>query len=117
MKATAELLMARRDDAHPTERADLFGKRLDYIWWDRDSGVKQPGGFAFNPTRSSHFGSDHRAVYATINIHAVDLTPPAVSVTAPAAGALVTGPVTVTADASKSRIVPSCGSTRATRSR
>ena len=65
---------------------DWFGKRLDYIWWDRDSGVKQPGGFAINPTRSSHFGSDHRAVYATINLHAVDLTLPAVSVTAPAAG-------------------------------
>jgi uncharacterized protein YdeI (BOF family) len=78
---------------------DWFGKRLDYVWWDYDSGVKQSGGFAANPARSSHFGSDHRAVYATINLHAVDLTPPAVSITAPAVGALVTGPVTVTADA------------------
>jgi putative DNA primase/helicase len=28
MKAPTELLMARRGEAHPTERADLFGKRL-----------------------------------------------------------------------------------------
>jgi P4 family phage/plasmid primase-like protien len=28
MKATAELLMVSRSDRHPTERADLFGKRL-----------------------------------------------------------------------------------------
>ncbi|MDY0168497.1 MAG: phage/plasmid primase, P4 family [Thermoguttaceae bacterium] len=28
MKAVAELLMARRDNEHPTERADLHGKRL-----------------------------------------------------------------------------------------
>jgi putative DNA primase/helicase len=28
MKATAELLMTTRSDRHPTERADLFGKRL-----------------------------------------------------------------------------------------
>ncbi len=28
MKAAADLLMAKRNDSHPTERADLFGKRL-----------------------------------------------------------------------------------------
>lgn len=78
---------------------DLFGKRLDYLWWDYDSGVKQAGGFAANPTRSSHFGSDHRAVYATINLHAVDLAPPVVAVTEPAAGSLVSAPIAVSASA------------------
>ncbi len=66
---------------------DLFGKRLDYIWWDRDAFSKQPGGFAAEPLRSSHFGSDHRAVYATIDLHPVDLTPPVVVITSPESGA------------------------------
>ncbi len=79
---------------------DLFGKRLDYIWWDHDSYAKQSGGFVTNPTRSPHFGSDHRAVYATVNLHPVDLTPPTVSITAPSSGTHVQGSALVRADAS-----------------
>lgn len=79
---------------------DLFGKRLDYIWWDFDSYTKQAGGFAANPVRSPHVGSDHRSVYATVNLHAVDLTPPEVSITSPGSGARVQGSVLVSAEAS-----------------
>jgi hypothetical protein len=41
---------------------NLFGKRLDYIWLQRTARA----GFADGPHRSPPFGSDHRAVYATI---------------------------------------------------
>lgn len=78
---------------------DLFGHRYDYVWWDYDSHARQPGGFAAGPQRSSHFGSDHRAVYATVQVHAVDLTPPTASVTEPASGTLAAGTVRVRAEA------------------
>lgn len=81
---------------------DIAGRRLDYVWWDRDSGVKQPGGFVDGPRRSPHFGSDHRAVYATVEVHPVDLTPPAVTLQQPVPGIEVTGPVMVSAQASDS---------------
>lgn len=79
---------------------DWFGKRLDYVWWDYDAYGKRSGGFASVPTRSGHVGSDHRSVYATVELHAVDLTPPAVVVTSPVAGSVVDGTVPVSADAS-----------------
>ncbi|MDH7602787.1 MAG: Ig-like domain-containing protein [Armatimonadota bacterium] len=79
---------------------DLFGKRLDYIWWDYDAFAKRPGGFVYGPQRSPHFGSDHRAVYATIEVHPVDLTPPTVTITQPENGASVNGTVKVSASAS-----------------
>ncbi len=79
---------------------DLFGRRLDYIWWDYDAFAKRAGGFAYGPQRSPHFGSDHRAVYATIELHPVDLTPPTVAITQPENGASVTGTVKVSANAS-----------------
>jgi hypothetical protein len=41
---------------------NLFGRRLDYIWLQRTTRAR----FANGPHRSPPFGSDHRAVYATI---------------------------------------------------
>ena len=79
---------------------DLFGKRLDYVWWDYDAYDKRSGGFVDGPRRSPHFGSDHRAVYATIELHPVDLTPPNVVITEPQNGSAITGTVRVAANAS-----------------
>ncbi|MGQ9456391.1 MAG: Ig-like domain-containing protein [Armatimonadota bacterium] len=79
---------------------DLFGKRLDYIWWDYDSYAKRSGGFIDGPRRSPHFGSDHRAVYATIDVHPVDLTSPTVRITNTENGATINGIVKVSANAS-----------------
>ncbi len=78
---------------------DIAGRRLDYIWWDRDAGVKQPGGFLDGPRRSPHFGSDHRAVYATVEVHPVDLTPPAVVLQSPSPGIALNGPAVASASA------------------
>lgn len=41
---------------------NLFGKRIDYVWLQRTIRAR----FADGPHRSPPFGSDHRAVYATI---------------------------------------------------
>ena len=79
---------------------DITGRRIDYVWWDYDSGAKQSGGFADGSRRSSYFGSDHRAVYATVNLHTVDLTPPSVAITSPEAGSTVSGATRVSASAS-----------------
>ncbi len=78
-----------------TSALDLFGKRLDYIWWSYDSSGKRPGGFLYGPTRSDHFGSDHRALYATIELHPVDLTPPIVTITSPLNATVVNGIVRI----------------------
>jgi len=85
--------------SYPDWLLDITGRRIDYVWWDYDAGAKQSGGFADGPRRSSHFGSDHRAVYATINLHPADLTPPSVTVTTPSSGERVSGTVTVSANA------------------
>jgi len=74
-----------------TAALDLLGKRLDYIWWSYDSSGKHPGGFQYGSTRSKHFGSDHRALYATIELHPVDLTPPIVTITSPLNATSVNG--------------------------
>ena len=78
----------------------LLTRRIDYVMWDRDAYGKQSGGFANGPTRSSHFGSDHRAVYATVNVHPVDLTLPNVEITAPVMGESASGLTRVSASAS-----------------
>jgi len=44
---------------------NVFGKRLDYIWLQRT----RRAGFVDGPHRSPPFGSDHRAVYATIQFY------------------------------------------------
>jgi len=78
-------------------------KRYDYIWWDYDgNSTKQTGGFVQNTNWvSSYFGSDHRAVYGTINTHWIDLLPPSATLTCPADGAAVSGsPVALSASAS-----------------
>ncbi|MBI4871708.1 MAG: endonuclease/exonuclease/phosphatase family protein [Candidatus Riflebacteria bacterium] len=51
----------------------LFGrsvmtKKLDYLWYDADSGPKKRGGFFQRATRSEHFGSDHRALWAKVRL-------------------------------------------------
>lgn len=79
---------------------DLVGKRLDYVWWDYDAFTKRSGGYSRNPERSAHVGSDHRAVYATVNLHPVDLAPPQVAIAEPLSGAVVDGSVVVQASAS-----------------
>jgi len=84
---------------NPTWLMDLIGTRLDYVWWDYDAGTKKTGGFVDGPHRSPHVGSDHRSVYATINLHPVDVTPPLVSITSPAGGAVLTGMTKITAAA------------------
>lgn len=83
-----------------TTAMDIFGARLDYVWWDYDSYTKRDDGFADGPRRSTHFGSDHRAVYATVDVHPVDLTPPQIAISAPANGGRVEGSIQVKADAS-----------------
>jgi hypothetical protein len=83
----------------PTWLMDIYGRRIDYVWWDYDAGVKRTGGFADGPHRSSHFGSDHRAVYATVNLHAVDLTAPSVGITTPAEGAVLSATTRIAAAA------------------
>ncbi len=51
----------------------LFGRsilrrKLDYIWYDADSGPRRTGGFIGRAVRSEHFGSDHRAVWARVKL-------------------------------------------------
>ena len=76
-----------------------MGYRIDYVWWDYDSGAKQSGGFADGPRRSADFGSDHRAVWATVNLHAADVTPPEAAITNLVNGQIISTPYTVTASA------------------
>jgi len=51
------------DDAtSPTRGAE----RLDYIFWDYDSGAKRKDGFFVGPITSADFGSDHRYIAARV---------------------------------------------------
>jgi hypothetical protein len=44
--------------------------KYDYVWWDYDSSMtEQSPAFSSGPHRSSHFGSDHRAVYCWTYLH------------------------------------------------
>ncbi len=46
----------------PEWSMNRLGRRLDYIW------LSDEAAFVDGPHRSPHFGSDHRAVYATIQV-------------------------------------------------
>ena len=44
-----------------------FGKRFDYIWWDLNgTSARNTQSFVDGPRRSTHFGSDHRFVWAEL---------------------------------------------------
>lgn len=45
-------------------------KRLDYVFWDYDSGKKRPDGIFGKPVVSADFGSDHRFVAAKVYMRA-----------------------------------------------
>ncbi|MBI2892940.1 MAG: endonuclease/exonuclease/phosphatase family protein [Deltaproteobacteria bacterium] len=63
----AYLAMAEEYDAGETTFATTAsGERLDYIWWDWDSGERRTDGFVEGPRRSMDFGSDHRFVWADV---------------------------------------------------
>jgi hypothetical protein len=46
-----------------------FGaRRIDFLWWDYDSGARRTDGFVIGPLVSPDFGSDHRAVIARVRV-------------------------------------------------
>jgi hypothetical protein len=63
------------DAAVKTATSGLF-RRLDYVFWDRDSGPKAKLGFVVPPRTSEDFGSDHRYVSARLRIRSTTIPPP-----------------------------------------
>jgi hypothetical protein len=64
------------EDAAVKTATSSGGKRLDYVFWDRDSGPKAKLGFIVPPRTSEDFGSDHRYVSARVRIRSATIPPP-----------------------------------------
>lgn len=63
----AEMMKEYQDGGGKEHTHFTYGpKRLDYIFWDYDSGKKRPDGIFGPPHVSADFGSDHRFVSAKV---------------------------------------------------
>jgi hypothetical protein len=61
--------MRRHFSDDDDRRATHAWGRLDFLFWDYDSGKKRGDGFFGKPRVSPDFGSDHRAVVANVYVN------------------------------------------------